>query len=310
MDAKLAEGMKHIQAAEKCMKTSFIKWKADPDGAASEYTKAAIAFKNAKALDKAKSAYEEAAEHQLQCRQLFHAAKSFEQAAFVAKDMQDLLQTSKLVERACNMFLENGTPDTAALALLRAAKMVEGELPDRAVSMYLRAGQIYENEGNFRRAADAVRSAPRLLIRHKKHDEAVTALQREINYNGEAEAFDLTHRLVVCMVVLHLYRGDCVAADKAFKNGYSYPGFGESDEAAITEQLLESMNTGDESQASQILNNPLFKYLDNDFAKLARDLRESPPDGIFMNNGGSGTTPSEEQGAGASSEDEYADGLC
>ena len=34
-----------------------------------------VAFKNAKVLDRAKSAYEEAAECQLQCKQLFHAAK-------------------------------------------------------------------------------------------------------------------------------------------------------------------------------------------------------------------------------------------
>ena len=53
-----------------------------------------------------------------------------------------------------------------------------------------------------------------------RFDEAVTALQKEMNYNAEAENFEILQRLVVCMVLLHLYRGDCVAADKAYKHGY------------------------------------------------------------------------------------------
>lgn len=102
------------------MKTSFTKWKPDPEGAASEYEKAGecctyfldiwlkmswisetyvlalsgtcvhfrlflilissylfqgVAFKNGKALEKAKGAYELAADCQMQCKQLFHAAK-------------------------------------------------------------------------------------------------------------------------------------------------------------------------------------------------------------------------------------------
>lgn len=77
------------------MKTSFTKWRPDPDGAAAAYSKAgkldlisvylfecccllsilAVAFKNGKALAQAKSAYEKAANCQLQSNQLFHAAK-------------------------------------------------------------------------------------------------------------------------------------------------------------------------------------------------------------------------------------------
>ena len=48
--------------------------------------------------------------------------RSFEQAAFIAKDMGDFNETAKLIERCSNMYIENGTPDTASLALLRAAK--------------------------------------------------------------------------------------------------------------------------------------------------------------------------------------------
>ena len=47
----------------------------------------------------------------------------------------------------------------------------------------------------------------------------------------------------------------------------SYPGFGDSDEACFAEQLLEAMNNGDETTAGNVLNNPMFKYLDNDVSR-------------------------------------------
>lgn len=53
----------------------------------------------------------------------------------------------------------------------------------------------------------------------------MNALQKEINYStevGEAGSYQLINRLVLCMVLLHLYRGDCVAADRAYKHAYAY----------------------------------------------------------------------------------------
>ena len=48
------------------------------------------------------------------------------------------------------------------------------------------------------------------------------------------------------------------------------------------------------------------------FAKLARDLRENPPEGLFMSTGGGGGGGSTNAAGGKQeeSEDEYADGLC
>ena len=48
------------------------------------------------------------------------------------------------------------------------------------------------------------------------------------------------------------------------------------------------------------------------FAKLARDLRENPPEGLFMSTGGGGGGGSTNAAGGnqEESEDEYADGLC
>ncbi|PIN99456.1 hypothetical protein AB205_0150360 [Aquarana catesbeiana] len=49
-------------ASSLTLKTSFLKWKPDYDSAASEYAKAAVAFKNAKQYDQAKDAFLKEAE--------------------------------------------------------------------------------------------------------------------------------------------------------------------------------------------------------------------------------------------------------
>nr|XP_042095211.1 gamma-soluble NSF attachment protein isoform X3 [Ovis aries] len=128
---KINEGLEHLAKAEKYLKTGFLKWKPDYDSAASEYGKAAVAFKNAKQFEQAKDAcLKEAVAHEnnraylfnlWKC--LFHAAKAYEQAGMMLKEMQKLPEAVHLIEKASMMYLENGTPDTAAMALERAGKM-------------------------------------------------------------------------------------------------------------------------------------------------------------------------------------------
>ncbi|PNJ81375.1 NAPG isoform 6, partial [Pongo abelii] len=113
------------------LKTGFLKWKPDYDSAASEYGKAAVAFKNAKQFEQAKDAcLREAVAHENN-RALFHAAKAYEQAGMMLKEMQKLPEAVQLIEKASMMYLENGTPDTAAMALERAGKLIENVDPEK-----------------------------------------------------------------------------------------------------------------------------------------------------------------------------------
>ncbi|XP_064337691.1 gamma-soluble NSF attachment protein isoform X3 [Camelus dromedarius] len=94
---KINEGLEHLAKAEKYLKTGFLKWKPDYDSAASEYGKAAVAFKNAKQFEQAKDAcLREAAAHENN-RALFHAAKAYEQAGMMLKvsDVSQPLQNHR-----------------------------------------------------------------------------------------------------------------------------------------------------------------------------------------------------------------------
>uniref|UniRef100_A0A8C9TRL2 Gamma-soluble NSF attachment protein n=1 Tax=Scleropages formosus TaxID=113540 RepID=A0A8C9TRL2_SCLFO len=336
---KINEAHDHIAKAEKHLKTSFMKWKPDYDSAASEYAKAAVAFKNAKQLEQAKDAYLKEAECHTNNRALFHAAKALEQAGMMLKDMQRMPEAIQYIEKASTMYVENGTPDTAAMALDRAGKLIEPVDLDKAVHLYQQAASVFENEDRLRQAAELLGKASRLLVRLRRYnvhtplitmvlwvffpvlvssgfpmtmfvrfDEAAVSLQKEKNMYKEIENYPTCFKKTIAQVLVQLHRNDFVAADKCVRESYSIPGFSGSEDCVAMEQLLQAYDEQDEDQMSRVCNSPLLKYMDNDYAKLAISL--------MVPGGGkkkkSPITPEGDVGGtqAAEEEDEYAGGLC
>ncbi|MCJ8728272.1 hypothetical protein PDJAM_G00002520 [Pangasius djambal] len=312
MAQKINEAHEHIAKAEKYLKTSFMKWKPDYDSAASEYAKAAVAFKNAKQLEEAKDAYLQEAEAHTNNRTLFHAAKALEQAGMMLKDMQRLPEAVQYIEKASMMYIENGTPDTAAMALDRAGKLIEPVDLAKAVDLYQKAASVFENEERLRQAVELLGKASRLLVRQKKFDEAALSIQKEKNMYRDIENYPTCFKKTIAQVLVHLHRGDYVAADKCVRESYSIPGFSGSEDCVALEQLLQGYDQQDEEQVARVCNSPLFKYMDNDYAKLAITLnvpgggKKKKAAAAAPGDGGvnSGADKPEEE------EDEYAGGLC
>ncbi|XP_042607892.1 gamma-soluble NSF attachment protein-like [Cyprinus carpio] len=308
MAQKINEAHEHIAKAEKYLKTSLMKWKPDYDSAASEYAKAAVCFKNARQLEQAKDAYLQEAEAHTGNRSLFHAAKAFEQAGMMLKDMQRLPEAVQYIEKASMMYVENGTPDTAAMALDRAGKLIEALDLAKAVHLYQQAAGVFENEDRLRQAVELVGKASRLLVRQQKFAEAAVSLQKEKNMYKEIENYPTCFKVKpIAQVLVHLHRGDYVAAEKCVRESYSIPGFSGSEDCVAMEQLLQGYDEQDEEQVSRVCTSPLLRYMDNDYAKLAISLRV-PGGGkkkaAAAASGDAGAAPPEED------EDEYAGGLC
>ncbi|KAK3571591.1 hypothetical protein QTP86_015330 [Hemibagrus guttatus] len=305
MAQKINEANEHIAKAEKYLKTSFMKWKPDYDSAASEYAKAAVAFKNAKQLEEAKDAY------LLEAEAHTNNKTALEQAGMMLKDMQRLPEAIQYIEKASMMYIENGTPDTAAMALDRAGKLIEPVDLSKAVDLYQKAASVFENEERLRQAVELLGKASRLLVRQKKFDEAVVSIQKEKNMYRDIENYPTCFKKTIAQVLVHLHRADYVAADKCVRESYSIPGFSGSEDCIALEQLLQGYDQQDEDQVARVCNSPLFKYMDNDYAKLA----------ITLNVPGGGkkkkaTAAPGDGGANSAAdkpeedEDEYAGGLC
>jgi len=49
-----------------------------------------------------------------------------------------------LAHKACNLYLEYGAPDTAAISLDKAAKAIANDLPEEAMKLYIRAADVVD----------------------------------------------------------------------------------------------------------------------------------------------------------------------
>uniref|UniRef100_A0A3Q3K3B9 Gamma-soluble NSF attachment protein n=1 Tax=Monopterus albus TaxID=43700 RepID=A0A3Q3K3B9_MONAL len=296
---KINEAHEHIAKAEKCLKTGLMKWKPDYDSAASEYAKAAVCFKNAKQYEQAKDAYLKEAENHTE-------NKTYPRFNLELKKMPEAIQ---YIEKACMMYMENGTPDTAAMALDRAGKVIEPINLEKAVDLYQKAAGVFENEDRLRQAVELLGKASRLLVRLKRLDEAAVAVQKEKNMYKEIENFPMCFKKTTAQVLIHLHRGDYVAADKCVRESYSLPGYSGSEDCVAMETLLQGYDEQDEDRVYRVCNSPLLKYMDNDYAKLAVSLRVpgggKKKKGAAAPEGGASRAP-----AATEEEDDYEGGLC
>ncbi|XP_076768678.1 gamma-soluble NSF attachment protein isoform X4 [Arvicanthis niloticus] len=225
--------------------------------------------------------------------------------------MQKLPEAVQLMEKASVMYLENGTPDTAAMALERAGKLIENVDPEKAVQLYQQTASVFENEERLRQAVELLGKASRLLVRGRRFDEAALSIQKEKNIYKEIENYPTCYKKTIAQVLVHLHRNDYVAAERCVRESYSIPGFNGSEDCAALEQLLEGYDQQDQDQVSEVCNSPLFKYMDNDYAKLGLSL-VVPGGGIKKK---SPATPQGKPDGAASAaaeeeEDEYSGGLC
>uniref|UniRef100_A0A8C2SFL7 Gamma-soluble NSF attachment protein n=1 Tax=Capra hircus TaxID=9925 RepID=A0A8C2SFL7_CAPHI len=221
----------------------------------------------------------------------------------MGREMQKLPEAVHLIEKASMMYLENGTPDTAAMALERAGKLIENVDPEKAVQLYQQTANVFENEERLRQAVELLGKASRLLVRGRRFDEAALSIQKEKNIYKEIENYPTCYK--VCFQRVGVWGPHpCVCPG-------SIPGFNGSEDCAALEQLLEGYDQQDQDQVAEVCNSPLFKYMDNDYAKLGLSL-VVPGGGVKKKAAAPPQAKPEGTAAPAAEdeEDEYAGGLC
>ncbi|MGH0147718.1 UNVERIFIED_CONTAM: hypothetical protein FKN15_017525, partial [Acipenser sinensis] len=109
------------------------------------------------------------------------------------QEMQRMPEAIQYIEKASMMYVENGTPDTAAMALDRAGKMK---------IVYGRRWNYWEKPPDYR------------------FDEAAASIQKEKNIYKDIENYPTCFKKTIAQVLVHLHRNDFVAADRCVRESY------------------------------------------------------------------------------------------
>lgn len=264
------------------LKTSLLKWKPDLDGAANEYQKASVAYKAARKLDKSIEYNLKAADCYSCQGAHYSAAKCYESAASsIGKELSDWDKAIGFFEKACMMYREHGVPDTAALCMDRAAKMLENAKPEKSAEFYATASDVSMIESKSHQSAEFAGKSARMYMKLGNLDEAAKQISIQYERLVEAEDRGSSGRVVVCLIIVHLARGDFVAAKKAFLDGRC---FLEQQELFTCSTLIDAWDSSDHSKIISSLNHPFIKSLDNEITKLVRTLIQKQQENMALMN--------------------------
>ncbi|XP_050539969.1 gamma-soluble NSF attachment protein-like [Daktulosphaira vitifoliae] len=269
---KCQEGRECMEKANKFLKTSLLKWVPDYDSAADEFSKAAVCFRVGKSFKESKECLLKASQNYLQNGSLFHAAKSLEQAVTLSKEIGDLRDVPDLAMKASYYYQQHGSSGSASMLLSKAADMIQQTDLESSVKLLKEASNVASNEDSIGQAMEYTHKAARLLVKLQKYDEAEEELKRQIGYTFEGGSVSNMGRVAVELFLLQLAKDDIVAAKKVF-NEYGSR-YCEQAEICMLDDIINAYSDRDAEKINSTLNNSFIKYMDIEFAVLAKSLAE------------------------------------
>lgn len=158
--------------------------------------KAATAYRIAKSFDKSKDCLLKAIECYKNNKSWFHAAKCYEQIFLLSKETDKLTEVEEYARKAVSLYQQHGSPEAAASALDKAAKITEQKHPELALRFYQQAVEVILIEDSTRQAAEFCSKVSRLLVKLRRYDDATIALKR--NWLKSADRILWPNRSIGC----------------------------------------------------------------------------------------------------------------
>jgi len=263
----IAEGEKHL-------KTTLFKWSPDVESAVESFDKAAIQFKNASDFTNAVKVLLRVARLNENKGSHFHAGKALDSCSACCRESNDLDGVLAYADQAADLFQKASSADTAFNTLTRAAKHAEGTRPEASIQFYTKAADLYKMEGGrIREAADVLGRAACLQIRQGKMGECLTTVERERDLRVESGSMEAAARTNCCLVLVHLKMGNFALAQNEHSSAYKViKGYDDTDAAAVVEELLSVVGSNSLEDFAQMVKNPYFRGLENDYVKMLRNM--------------------------------------
>ncbi|MCO5608160.1 hypothetical protein L7F22_062366 [Adiantum nelumboides] len=280
-DTKLKDAEELIKKANKLTKLSFFKWSTDWSSATALYEQAAIAFKLAKQLDKAKDAYERAAEGQERLSSPWQAAKNLEAAGGLAKELGKFDEVLDLYRRASNLYGECGMPQPSADALAKGARALEEGNPDEALKLYLDSCGILEEEGKEQMAFETYRAAMSLYLKKERHLDAANMLLRWGLAADKSKAVHTQCKTYLSAIIVYLYAHDLKQAEQCYNDCSQVDAFANSEHFSCAFELLRAYREGDaEGIKHTVKSSNVIPHLDHMIVRLAKQLPSGDVEGL------------------------------
>eukprot|EP01111_Echinosteliopsis_oligospora_P009368 TRINITY_DN2727_c0_g1_i3.p1 TRINITY_DN2727_c0_g1~~TRINITY_DN2727_c0_g1_i3.p1 ORF type:complete len:337 (+),score=114.55 TRINITY_DN2727_c0_g1_i3:60-1070(+) len=271
-ELKVLEADKQMKDADKLAQKTLFKWKPDWEGAAVLYDKAANNYKNAKAYEKAKDAFQKASSAHYHLDIYYSAGKQIEAAAGMAKELKQAEEAANLYEKACLIYREGGSGFNAAESLTRGAKILETTNGERCMSLLKEACELFELEDKQVYSGDTFKSAINLFLRNKKYGETIELMKNQNRIFSKLNQQHDHNKSNLSIIIIFLYCDDFVAANNHFISIGDASDFGRSEEGRVAGELLDAFETRNPEALKKCISKQVFTFLDNQVCKIVKAM--------------------------------------
>eukprot|EP00762_Andalucia_godoyi_P001913 ANDGO_05997.mRNA.1 Gamma-soluble NSF attachment protein len=272
---RLAEAEKLFKEGKKYGSKSITRWKPDWDNASQAYEKAALAFRNLKALERAIEAFDLAADANDHANLSWAAGKAYENAAMCCKDVGDLDRLVAYFEKAARAYRLDGKPDKAGDVLKRAAQYIEKTNMEKACDLYKNSLACFVDEDKQHLAAESFRWWVSLLVKSGKLRDAAEAYAFQIPVFIKVDSQHNVGKAVLAQVILCLKDGDISAADQYLRKATEYQGSDaiRQNEYELGVELVQAFEDGDEERLNRLRTDQAIGFLETEVARLGKNLK-------------------------------------
>ena len=264
-----------MHSAKKHCTKSITKWSADWDSAAQDYEKAAQIFTNIRYTAPATEAWEAASHAHEKAGNLFFAAKALESLANLLKDEKDSdpLMMTELYVRASKLYALDNKPEKQADTLAKAARLAPPKDVVRAVTWIQDGINALEQNEKFHLTLDLYRALILTQLRANSIAGAIETLKREIVAFEHLQQPGGASKAGLEIIILCLYMGDDVLADREFKAMLNVFGFPHSKEQAVACELLNAFEERDNDKLQEALKDQQLSFIIIDISRMAKKLK-------------------------------------
>ncbi|GAM21636.1 hypothetical protein SAMD00019534_048110, partial [Acytostelium subglobosum LB1] len=264
-DAAMKEG-------DKLTTKTLLRWKLDWDTAAIQYEKAANGYRTTKAYDLAKYCFKRLSTCQKHADVFYLAAKSMEGASSMAREQNNVAESADLLIEASKLYRTNGNSFAAADAMTKAAKMLEDTDLKKALELLHDSCELFELDDKEHFSGDTFKLTISMLLKHKMYSETLELLLAQNRVFVKLDNTHDLHKSCLGAIVINLSIDDLVSAKRRYEDFLIYPSFIHSQEGTNALELIYAFEKNDGEAVKKITSRPLFNFLDNQIAKIAKKL--------------------------------------
>ncbi|KAJ1825655.1 hypothetical protein LPJ70_007953, partial [Coemansia sp. RSA 2708] len=281
-----------VKDAQKASKSSWLS-KPQWDIAATNWDKAANAYKTAMHYEEAVDCHVKASEAYVKVNIIFLAAKGYEEAASLTeKHLKDHAKAISYYSRASDLYRSQGSSaDRAAAMMVKAAGSCEDIDTAQAIQLYEQALAIYETEDRSRFSIPTFKRLTAFLIEKNRLSEAAGVQVRLGNVCQQINSRPELSKSYLGAIILILAFGDSVEAGKKLDEFASNAVFVRSNEGTIANAMVEAYDAGDQEQFGILATDQTVAFLDSAISRLAAHIRvpggkrpAPPPDAMAPGN--------------------------